>query len=176
LDYFVKDTLKERYYLRYCDDFVILKRKKKPLEKIKAKIEDFLKEDLHLRLNWDKTRIISTNRGLDLLGYKVYYFYKLLRRKNVKAFKQRLYFWQERLKEKRLSSKDLIQRIRGWCEYARYGNSYKLRKKLFKDVIFNTDYHRINPCCFLIIFSCLFFIFIFPELQNWLKSLKAFDA
>lgn len=115
---------------------VILKRKKRPLKKTKANLESFLKEALHVKLNQDKTEIISTNKGIDLLGYKLFYFHRLLRRKNVKLFKERLVYWQRQLKEKRISTGDITQKIRGWCEYARYGDSYKLRKRLFKNVVF----------------------------------------
>ncbi len=75
LDYFVKQSLKEKFYLRYADDFVVLNNRLKPLKTCKQKIETFLKQALDLELNPDKTRIVSTNKGVDLLGYKVFYFY-----------------------------------------------------------------------------------------------------
>lgn len=132
LDYYVKHTLKQEFYLRYCDDFMILKKKSRPLEEAKAKIERFLKERLCLSLNQDKTKIARTNKGVDFLGYKVFYFYKLIRKRNLNAFKERLLVWQRQLREKRISAKDITLRIRGWVEYARYADSYKIRKKLFK--------------------------------------------
>lgn len=34
---------------------------------------------------------------------------------------------------KRLDENRIAQNIRGWIEYAKYGNSYKLRKKVFRE-------------------------------------------
>lgn len=48
LDQFVKHTLKERYYIRYCDDFAIGSPNKKHLENLISQIETFLKEKLEL--------------------------------------------------------------------------------------------------------------------------------
>ncbi len=130
LDYFVKHSLKEKFYLRYADDFAILNNRLKPLKACKQKIEVFLKQGLDLELNPDKTRIIPTNKGADLLGYKVFYFYRLIRKRNLKAFKARLKLWCLDIKEGRLDTTKLSQKIKGWVEYARQANSYKLRKAL----------------------------------------------
>ena len=86
--------------------------------------------DLDLELNPDKTKIISTNKGVDLLGYKVFYFYRLIRKRNLKAFKAKLKMWQEEVKQGRLDTAKLSQKIKGWVEYARYANSYNLRKNI----------------------------------------------
>lgn len=144
LDYYVKGILKERFYLRYCDDFFVLKRKKKPLERIKAQIEAFLKQRLCLELNKDKTEIIPTNKGVDLLGYKSFYFFRLLRKRNVSSFKKRLSYWQGQFKENRRSLKDITRSIRGWCEYARYADSYNLRKMLFVECVFVKEESKIG--------------------------------
>jgi RNA-directed DNA polymerase len=50
LDQFVKHHLKCRYYLRYCDDFVMLSEERDKLIKWKAEVERFLAERLKLRL------------------------------------------------------------------------------------------------------------------------------
>ncbi len=111
--------------------FEYVKRNKlKPLKVCKQKIEIFLKQGLDLELNPDKTRIISTNKGADLLGYKVFYFYRLIRKRNLKAFKARLKVWYEDIKQGRLDTAKLSRKIKGWVEYARQANSYKLRKML----------------------------------------------
>lgn len=130
LDYFVKHSLKEKFYLRYADDLVVLKNRLKPLKACKQKIEVFLKQSLDLELNLDKTRIISTNKGVDLLGYKIFYFHRLIRKRNLEAFKRRLKVWYADIKQGRLETAKLSQKIKGWIEYARQANSYKLRKVL----------------------------------------------
>ncbi|MDD4293997.1 MAG: reverse transcriptase domain-containing protein [Candidatus Omnitrophica bacterium] len=136
LDYYVKGILKEKFYLRYCDDFFVLKKKRESLEKVKAQIEAFLKQRLCLELNKDKTGITTSNKGVDLLGYKSFYFYRLLRKRNVRSFKKRVSYWQEQFKENKISLRDITRSIRGWIEYAKYADSYKLRKKLFRVNLF----------------------------------------
>ncbi len=136
LDYFVKQSLKKKFYLRYADDFVVLNKKLKPLQETKQKIEVFLRQSLHLELSPDKTRIVTTDKGVDLLGYRIFYHYKLLRRKNVRIFKKRLLSYRESLQRRGLSTRNVTDKIRGWVEYARYANSYKLRKNLlFKSFV-----------------------------------------
>ena len=51
LDQFVKHRLKCKYYLRYCDDFVMLFEERDKLLKWKAEVELFLADRLKLRLN-----------------------------------------------------------------------------------------------------------------------------
>ena len=45
LDYFVKHNLKAKYYVRYVDDFVILRNSKGQLKIWKEEIDKFLKEN-----------------------------------------------------------------------------------------------------------------------------------
>jgi retron-type reverse transcriptase len=137
LDYFIKHNLRNKFYLRYADDFVVLNNKLKPLQETKQKIEVFLRQSLHLELNQDKTKIISTNKGVDLLGYKIFYFHRLIRKRNLKNFKAKLKMWQEDIKQDRLDTFGLGRKIKGWVEYARYANSYKLRKSLLSKSLCN---------------------------------------
>ena len=51
LDYFVKHTLRTKYYLRYVDDFVILERNRALLENYKARISEFLSTNLKIGLH-----------------------------------------------------------------------------------------------------------------------------
>jgi len=48
LDYFIKHNLRKKFYLRYCDDFVVLDRSYKKLVDSRRKIEDFLNGYLKL--------------------------------------------------------------------------------------------------------------------------------
>ena len=48
----------------------------------------------------------------------------------LEIFKVNLKMWQESIKEGRLDTAKLGQKIKGWVGYARYANSYKLRKVL----------------------------------------------
>ncbi len=77
LDQFVKHELKVKYYIRYVDDFVILHEDRKELERLRSKIDGFLKCNLKIGLHDEKTRVIALKRGITLLGFRVFYHYKL---------------------------------------------------------------------------------------------------
>ncbi len=71
LDRHIKHELRVKYYIRYCDDFVILGEKLADLlEQIKA-IGQFLYMELRLKLHPDKIVIRKYSQGIDLLGYVV---------------------------------------------------------------------------------------------------------
>ncbi len=78
LDYFVKHSLKAKYYIRYVDDFVVLHPSKEQLEIWKQEIEEFLKETLKLELHAQKSKIISLSRGIDFVGFRNFYYFRLL--------------------------------------------------------------------------------------------------
>jgi len=85
LDYFVKHELKARFYIRYVDDFVILHNSKEPLELWRQKIDRFLKEKLKLELHPQKSKIIPLSKGIDFVGFRNYWYYRLLRKRNIKS-------------------------------------------------------------------------------------------
>ncbi len=81
LDQFVKHTLKERYYIRYCDDFVILHESSTHLENLVSLISHFLENNLHITLHPDKIIIRPLQQGLDFLGYVTLPYYRVIRTK-----------------------------------------------------------------------------------------------
>lgn len=137
LDYFIKHNLGKKFYLRYCDDFVVLDRSYKKSVDSWRSIEDFLKVHLKLRLHPQKTKCVRTNQGVDLVGFKVFYFHRLVKRKNHRRFRRNLKLWQEEYGRGSLSASKLGEKIRGWISYASYANSYKLRKGLLSKKFLN---------------------------------------
>lgn len=71
LDQFVKHILKEKYYLRYCDDFVILGTEERHLNNNIEKLKIFLTERLNLHLHPRKVKICKLAQGIDFLGYVI---------------------------------------------------------------------------------------------------------
>jgi len=58
-----------KYYIRYCDDFIIINDKKEYLEKLILVVDNFLKKTLKLSLHPDKIIIRKYYQGIDFLGY-----------------------------------------------------------------------------------------------------------
>ena len=71
LDNFAKHTLKAKYYLRYCDDFVLLSKNREELAQVVNQISFFLWKCLKLSLHPNKIIFRKYHQGIDFLGYVV---------------------------------------------------------------------------------------------------------
>lgn len=126
LDQFIKHKLKIKYYIRYCDDFVILSRDKIYLENLVHKINEFLKNNLKLSLHPDKISIGGYYKGIDFLGYVSFPYFKILRVKTKKRIVKRI---------KKLidigSRTNFEQTIQSYLGILKHCNSYKIKDDLF---------------------------------------------
>jgi RNA-directed DNA polymerase len=130
LDYFVKHKLKARYYIRYVDDFIILHKDKNQLKTWKKEINNFLQKNLDIELHKDKSRIISLSRGTDFVGFRNFYHYKLLRKRNCRSICAKI----EKHKQGNIPFEQLLESFQGWNAYAKWGNTYKFRKRIFREI------------------------------------------
>ncbi len=89
-DHWIKEEKRMRYYIRYCDDGVILHGNKSTLLKLYVDIDNYLSDKLKLTLN-PKTKIIDVDKqGIDFLGYRCFRGYTLLRKQSALKFKKRI--------------------------------------------------------------------------------------
>ena len=126
LDQFAKYKLKARYYIRYVDDFVLLHSSKEQLQIQQKEIDSFLREELKLELHPDKSKIISLSKGIDFVGFRNFYNYKLLRKRNIKDIKRKIYLFR---KEK-IGEDKFYEIWQGWNAYANWANSYNSINRL----------------------------------------------
>ena len=123
LDQFVKNELKAKYYIRYVDDFVILDNNKNVLESHKENISAFLNKELQIELHKTKSKILLLNRGILFLGFRIFYYHKLLRKANIITMK------------KKIAQRDydsVYEFLEGWIVYASHANTHNLRNKINK--------------------------------------------
>lgn len=118
LDQFVKQNLKQKFYLRYCDDFIILHQDKECLLNLLTIISDFLSEKLELKIHPHKIILRKLNQGIDFLGYVVRPHHIVLRTKTKKRILRLV-------NEKNLSS------YLGVCGHA---NTFRLRQVLLSKI------------------------------------------
>lgn len=78
-DQFAKHKLKAKFYIRYCDDFVILSKDKSWLEGLIPLIQDFLWIKLRLELHPQKVSIKTVASGVDFLGWVQFSNHRVLR-------------------------------------------------------------------------------------------------
>ena len=131
LDYFIKHKLKVKYYIRYVDDFVILHNSKEQLEIWKHEIEYFLRDTLKLELHPQKSKIIPLSHGIDFVGFRNFYYFKLLRIRNIR--KMLLKIGEHKRGE--ITKEKILEYFQGWSAYAKWADSYKLRKEIFDKAI-----------------------------------------
>jgi retron-type reverse transcriptase len=121
LDHFVKETLRERWYARYMDDFLIIYPDKNHLREAKEKIRTFLKDTLDLQLHPKKVAIKNVAEGVPFVGYRIFYDHMLVRGSTLqrmqKKYRKRIKLFQEGL----ISKEELSQThssIRGHLKHA----------------------------------------------------------
>jgi RNA-directed DNA polymerase len=125
---------------RWADDFVVVCRTKKEAEQALAFAERFLREELGVQLNAQKTRVVHISHGFEFLGYKVkkgrgyklsaqkrrtkanpYNLYAVPREKSVKSFKGQIRNLTRR--KTPITLQELVDRInpvrRGWGNFYR---------------------------------------------------------
>ena len=90
LDRFVKFDLREKYYLRYCDDFVIVSADRSRLTTLLAHLASFLRDRVKLTLHPNKISIRTWAQGVDFLGYVLLPHCTVLRTKTVGRMRKRV--------------------------------------------------------------------------------------
>jgi len=138
LDYFIKHKLKSKYYIRYVDDFIILHNSKEQLETWKYEINKFLRVNLDLELHSEKSKIIPILRGIDFVGFRNFYRYRLLRKRNIRKFHIKLKEFNKKYYNKEINYDNIYDSMEGWTANAKQANTYSLRKTLLK--IFENEF------------------------------------
>lgn len=125
LDHYVKETLRERYYIRYMDDFIILSDNKAHLWRIRRKIEEYLTDKLNLTVN-RKTAIFPAAMGVDFLGYKIWCTHRLLRKNSIKRMKRKLKYFAYLAAQGRFDPGAALASIGSWLGHIKHADSCKI--------------------------------------------------
>ena len=134
-DHYIKETLKVRYYIRYCDDFVIFDNSKEVLSNLKALISDYL-ESLRLRLHENKSRVYRVSDGVDFLGYRIFPDHMLVRKTIVKRYRRKLSILSKMYSKGRVGIDGVRASIHSWIGHVGHANSYRLREELLMKTVF----------------------------------------
>lgn len=117
-DWWMKDILKVKYYIRYADDFVIISRDKPWLEELIMRIDCFLSEKLALDLHPDKISIRTLASGVDFLGWVHFPDHRVLRAKT----KRRMF--------KRFNSTMSKASLSSYVGLLKHGNAHNISKQV----------------------------------------------
>jgi len=130
LDNFIKRTLKIKYYIRYCDDFVMLSEDKAYLESLIPKLQDFLQFYLKLSLHPNKIIMRKYHQGIDFLGQVSFSHHKVLRTKTGHRMFRKLYLKMEEYKEGNISGESFNQTLQSYYGMLKHCDSCKLGIKV----------------------------------------------
>ncbi|MEK7674067.1 MAG: reverse transcriptase domain-containing protein [Patescibacteria group bacterium] len=134
LDKFIKHKLKIKYYIRYCDDFIILDTDKNYLIGIISVINDFLKDNLNLYIHSQKVFIRKYIQGIDFLGYVVLPHYRVLRTKTKKRMLKKTKNQYKKLSDKLISEKQFNQSLQSYLGILKHCSGYKVKQKMIKNI------------------------------------------
>lgn len=84
LDYYVKQILRCKDYIRYCDDFLLFGTKEQ-CQRWRVQLTEFVINTLDMKLS--KCRLFSVSLGVDFVGYRHFKTKILLRKRIVKRLK-----------------------------------------------------------------------------------------
>ncbi len=136
LDQFVKHDLRERYYLRYMDNFIIVHHDKKRLQSVKNGIEGILNSRLRLELNPKETRIANAACGIEFVGYRVYFDHVKIKKASIQRMKKRLRAMKVMYREGRASLHDITQRIRSWLGHCCHADARAITENVLAGAVF----------------------------------------
>lgn len=117
-DQYMKHTLREKNYVRYADDFMLLSDDREHLEKNIPVMRSFLEDVLHLSLHPRKVFIKSWASGVDILGWISFPDHKVLRTSTKRRMMRRV---KENPTEEVLNS---------YLGLLSHGNAYKLKRSI----------------------------------------------
>ena len=132
LDHYVKHTLKERWYARYMDDFLIIHADKNHLVQVRNQIEVFLRERLKLTLHPRKVAIQNVDHGVPFVGYRIFYDHILVYAKTVRRFRKRLHKRQNMEAKGKFSKAKLKLMCDSFSGHLKHANSHHLKQILFR--------------------------------------------
>ena len=130
-DYFVKHKLKQNFYVRYMDDFVIFNNDKQKIKQILPEIECFLNENLNLKLKPKATIINSYTNGLSFLGTRIYRSIIRIRKENLKRIEKNLNKKIYLFHKNKISENELIATCNSYNSFFDNYNIFSIKNDIF---------------------------------------------
>jgi len=134
-DRFVKETLRCRAYIRYCDDFIVFSNDKRALWQVKEAMATYL-AGLRLRLHATKCQVMHTEDGIDFLGYRIFPTHRRLRQPTARQFIRRLRLQSKLYARGLLSLRCIDRNVQSWLGHAAHVATYGLRRRVFNAIAF----------------------------------------
>lgn len=135
-DQFVKHELKEKYYIRYADDFVVLHPQRAHCMDIVEPINAFLKTQLKLELHSRKIIVRKFPQGVDFLGYVCFPHFRIPRLATEKRVFRKIREKARLVRNGGLSPESFHQTVQSYFGILDHSDSFQLRQELENQIFF----------------------------------------
>lgn len=128
-DHWLKEEKHLKYVIRYMDDVVILHRSKEFLHNLRKEVAAYLKNklDVSIKTNW---QVFPTAiRGIDFVGYRHFYDFKLLRKSTSLNFKRKMRKIRKICESGKLMSHSDYCSVRSYGGWLDWGDCFRLADK-----------------------------------------------
>jgi retron-type reverse transcriptase len=125
-DWHVKKELGFKYYIRYCDDFVILSQNKNSFTHLSDSVNVYLRENLKLELHPNKIQIRKLHQGIDFLGVVILPHRSILRTKTKNRILKNVNQTIKQVENRKLSKEKACQKLASYLGHLSHIRSRKI--------------------------------------------------
>lgn len=134
-DHWLKEKKGVKYVVRYMDDVVIFHSSKEYLHQLVREMDEYLKNELDVNIK-DNWQVFPTGiRGVDFVGYRFFYGYKLLRKCTYKKFKKKALHIKKKQDEGKLINYSEWCSANSYIGWLIWCDSYRLYEKYVEPII-----------------------------------------
>jgi hypothetical protein len=136
LDFFVKNFLRVKPYVRYVDDFILVSKNKDCLLKCFFEILFFVKNNLLLDLKKESI-LLPLSNGIDFLGYIIRPYSVFVRKRVLINFKKKISSYNELVKSKELDDFDKKQFKATKASYLghfKHADCFRIKKEFLDNI------------------------------------------
>jgi len=134
-DHWMKEKMHIKMIVRYMDDVVIFHRSKEFLHKLFVKMNNYLNNELILNIKPNYQIFPTEVRGVDFVGYRFFFGYKLLRKSTCKKFKRKMLHIKQKQDEGKLINYSEWCSVNSYTGWLSWCNSWRLFEKYITPIL-----------------------------------------
>ena len=129
-DHYVKETLKQRHYIRYMDDFVVFTDDRSVIRDLLDRMRAYLKDRLALKVKENGVVINTPAHGLGFLGVRIFPSTVRLHRKNLSRCLRKIRLREREYSKGQIDEEKLARSVGSIVAHMTQFNTLTLRKRV----------------------------------------------
>lgn len=129
-DHFVKETLKQRHYIRYMDDFVVFTDDRESIPGLLAQMKVYLNDKLGLKVKENGVVINTPMHGLGFLGVRIFPSTVRIHRKNLTRCLRKIKLREREYSKGQIDEERLVRSVGSIVAHMSQFNTLTLRQKV----------------------------------------------